>query len=147
MSKLSPHFDLNEFTFSQNAVRHDVDNTPSPEIVARLVKVAHGLELVRAYLGNRAVRISSGYRCDELNALVGGSKTSAHTQGWAVDFTVKELSPAEVVRKIAESTLQFDQLIEEFGQWVHMSFDPRNRRQVLRAVKRGGKTVYEKIGV
>lgn len=144
-SRLSPNFELEEFTFSQTAVRHDVDNTPPSEIVARLVKVAHGMELVRSYLGNRPVRISSGFRCDELNALVGGSKNSAHVQGWACDFTVKGLSTEEVVREIKLSSLQFDQVLEEFGQWVHISFDPRNRRQVLRVKKVGGKTVYEEF--
>ena len=142
MSKLSPNFSLNEFTFSQTAVRHGIDNTPSPEVAARLVKTAHGMELIRAYLGNRAIRISSGLRVLALNRKIGSKDTSQHVTGEAADFTVAGLTPREVVTKIAASTIAFDQLILEFDEWVHVSFNDNPRRQVLTAKKINGKTVY-----
>lgn len=144
MSKLSPNFSLNEFTFSQTAVRHNIDNTPPSDVLAQLVKTAHGMELIRAYLGNRSIRISSGYRSAVLNRKIGGAikPPSAHTRGEAADFTVAGLTPREVVTKIAASTIAFDQLILEFDEWVHVGFNDNPRRQVLTAKKINGKTVY-----
>ena len=145
MIKLSEHFTLEEFTFSQTAVRHAINNSPTSEILTRLRFVAAGLELVRSLLGGNAIRVSSGYRCRQLNKLVGGSPTSAHEEGWAVDFTCPGFgSPKEVARAIAESGIEFDQLIYE-GTWVHISFAPKKRREVLTAHFYGnGKVSYTK---
>lgn len=152
MSKLSPNFTLEEFTFSQTAVRHGVDNDPSPEIVAKLTKTAHRLELVRAFLGNRAVRVSSAFRSPECNALVGGSSNSSHCSGEAVDFTVAGMTPREVATKIAASSLEFDQLILEGvssakpdGAWVHIGYGDKNRQEILTMKPvPGKKPKYEK---
>lgn len=152
MSKLSPNFSLEEFTFSQTAVRHGVDNDPPPDIVAKLTSTAHSLELVRAFLGNRAIRVSSGYRSPECNALVGGSSTSSHCSGEAVDFTVAGLTPREVATKLAASSLEFDQLILEGvssakpdGAWVHIGYGSLKRREVLTMKPVSGKKPkYEK---
>lgn len=143
MSNLSPNFTLEEFTFSQTAVRYGVDNDPPAEIVARLVNVAHQMERVRSVCGNRPIRISSGFRCDELNALVGGSRNSAHREGWAVDFTVNGLTPKQVCEILAKSDIAFDQLIQE-GAWVHISFKPTLRREILTAHFKNGKATYTK---
>ena len=67
---------------------------------------------------------------------------SAHLQGCAIDFTAGEFGlPLEVCRAIADSNLEFDQLIME-GKWVHISFDERMRRQVLTARFAPGSTSY-----
>jgi hypothetical protein len=143
MSKLSENFTLEEFTFSQTAVRYGVDNDPPPDIVSNLVKVAHGMERVRVICGSRPVRISSGFRAPELNALVGGSKTSSHSSGEACDFTVAGLTPRQVADMIAGSGMQFDQLILEFDRWVHIGFGPQMRRQILTAKRSSnGITTY-----
>jgi putative chitinase len=82
--------------------------------------------------------VSSGYRGRALNRAVGGSRTSAHLSGHAVDFNCYGFGdPLAVCRAIAGSDLAFDQLIEE-GSWVHISFDPRMRRQVLTHRPDGG---------
>lgn len=135
MSKLSENFTLEEFTFSQTAVRYGVDNDPPPDIVSNLVTVAHGMERVRVICGSRPVRISSGYRSPELNALVGGSKTSSHCTGEACDFTVAGLTPRQTAEMISGSGMQFDQLILEFDRWVHIGFGYQMRRQILTAVR------------
>ena len=89
------------------------------------------MEEVRRLLGDRVISVSSGYRSRALNRAVGGSRTSAHLRGQAIDFNCFGFgAPLEVCRLIANSSLPFDQLIEE-GSWCHISFDPRLQRQVL----------------
>lgn len=131
--RLSQHFTLAELVHSETAVRKGIPNTPSPEIVDNLRTLAHSLEAVRAALRGAPMLISSGYRSPELNRLVGGSPSSAHCQGFAVDFIAPAFgTPKEICVEIASSELSFDQCICE-GTWVHLSVDPRMRRQVLTA--------------
>jgi zinc D-Ala-D-Ala carboxypeptidase len=127
---LSPHFTLEEMTFSQTASRYGIDNTPTPDALACLHDLAAALEEVRALFGNRAVIISSGYRCEALNEAVGGSSTSAHMLGMAADIVSPPPSPLDLCRLIEGSDIAFDQLIFEFD-WVHFAIGPQNRRQVL----------------
>jgi zinc D-Ala-D-Ala carboxypeptidase len=139
---LSGHFHLDEFTTSQTATRHSIDNTPSEKVVENLRMLAALLEQVRELLGGHSIRISSGYRCLSLNRHIGSSDSSAHVRGWAADFTCPSFgTPLAVAKKIAESNLKFDQLIYE-GTWIHISCDPKNRRQLLTARFTDGKTLY-----
>lgn len=132
MTQLSPHFTLEELTFSQTAARKGIDNDPPPNVEAILRMTAARMEAVRTVLGGKGISVSSGYRSPELNVAVGGSRTSAHTTGWAVDFTCPAFgSPLAVCKAIAASDLEFDQLIHEYGRWVHVGFGPRLRRQLL----------------
>ena len=109
----------------------EFDNTPPPEVVATLRATAQGMEDVRRLLGDRVISVTSGYRCRALNRAVGGSRTSAHLSGHAVDFNCYGFGdPLAVCRAIAQSDVALDQLIQE-GSWCHISFDPRLRRQVL----------------
>ena len=128
---LSAHFTLDEFTNSQTAARQGIDNTPSPDIVRTLQRTATGLELVRNLLG-APILISSGYRSPALNKAVGGAANSQHMTGEAVDFTCPGYgTPAQIVADISHSIIPFDQVIVEFGRWVHISFSDKNRRQSL----------------
>jgi hypothetical protein len=139
---LSEHFSLDEFTASQEATRHGINNKPSDKVVENLRMLAALLEQVRELLGGGAIRISSGYRCLALNRHIGSNDTSAHVRGWAADFTCPSFgSPIAVAKKIAESNLKFDQLIYE-GTWIHISCDPQNRRQLLTARFEHGHTYY-----
>jgi len=142
--QLSKNFKLNEFTTSQTATRKGIDNTPAAPIIERLRMLANTLEQVRTLLGDNSIRISSGYRCLALNRAIGSGDTSAHVLGYAVDFTCPKFgTPKEVAKKIAESPIKFDQLIYE-GTWIHLSVDPRNRREVLTATFKNGKASYSK---
>lgn len=142
--KFSEHFSLDELTASETALRKGIDNTPPPAVTERLRMLAATLEQVRSLLGNNSIRISSGYRCLELNRAIGSGDLSAHVLGYAVDFTCPKFgTPKEVANKIAESPIKFDQLIYE-GTWIHLSVDPRNRREVLTAHFGKGKTSYTK---
>jgi len=132
MTMLSPHFSLDEFIKSDTAERYKLDNTPTPEVQARLQRTAELMEGVRELMGGRSIHINSGYRGPEVNKAVGGVDSSAHTQGWAVDFLCPDFgSPYEVSCKIRDSGLLFDQLIHEYGRWTHLSFAPTMRRQAL----------------
>lgn len=130
--KISQYFTFDEFIDSQTAVRLGIDNHPySINIELAIINTASRLDVVRALLGS-PVLISSGYRSPELNKAIGGSPTSNHLTGEAVDFTCPLYgTPQDVFKRIRESSVQFDQLILEFGRWVHIGFGPKNRGQVL----------------
>lgn len=130
--KLTEHFTLEEFTFSQTAVRNGIDNTPSKEIIENLKITANGMEQVRSILG-AAINISSGYRCFNLNRIISKSSNSAHLDGYAADFICPAFgAPEQIVKKLKESGIKVDQCIME-GTWVHISFAPKMRNQFMRA--------------
>lgn len=132
MTQLSDHFSLEEMTFSQEAVRAGIDNAPPKELLGRLADTCQQAESVRALL-NVPMLISSGYRCAELNALVGGSPNSAHRYGYAMDFICPTVgTPLEICRRIQAAGVRLDQCIQE-GTWVHLSFAPTYRMQFLTA--------------
>jgi putative chitinase len=138
---LSKNFTLSELTASQFAERHGINNAPSEVVVKNLKETANQLEKVRALLGS-PIYISSGYRSPTLNRSIGGSSTSAHCLGFAVDFTSPSFgSPKDIVAKIMNSEIKYDQLIHE-GTWVHISFAPAMRRQTLIATFKNGKATY-----
>lgn len=120
---LSPHFLLAEFTASNTAAARGIDNTPPPEALANLRRLAEVLEQARAVLGG-AIAISSGYRSPALNKAVGGSATSAHMDGRAADFTCPSFGePVEVCRALVAAGIVVDQIISERSgarTWVHL---------------------------
>ena len=128
-TELSPHFTLEELTVTNTGL----NNAPDATALARLKAVAAKMEDVRTLLGGKPITINSAYRNPQVNAAVGGVSNSAHALGYAVDFTCAAFgSPYDVCKKIAASSIQFDQLIHERRAWVHISFDSsRNRRQLL----------------
>lgn len=133
--QLSEHFSLAEMIASQTAARRNIDNTPQPGVVDHLRTACAGLEKVRAALGHPLI-VSSGYRSPALNRAVGGVDSSAHCQGWAVDFICPAFgTPHQVAEKIMASGIKFDQCICEGGAngWVHISFAPAMRQQALTA--------------
>lgn len=132
MTRLSPHFSLEEFTASDTADRIGDSNTPPPAHLANLKVTAAGFEQARTILGGRAIVITSGYRNPRVNRAVGGVPNSDHALGFAGDFRVAGLTPLQAGRILAASDLDFDQLILESSRGIlHLSFHPRMRRQVL----------------
>ncbi len=131
--KLTDHFTLEELTHSQTAARLGLDNEPPPDVVDALTRTAHGLEMVRVLL-QAPILVSSGYRSPKVNRAVGGASNSQHILGEAADFTAPGFGdPTEIVRAIMRSTrpIPYDQLIVEFGRWVHISFSRSPRHQAL----------------
>lgn len=140
--KLSEHFTLEELTFSQTAVRNGINNNPSQAVRNNLRVLADNLEKIRTFLGH-PLRISSAFRCMELNRKIGGSVNSAHMDGLAADFTCEKFGkPIDVVKALFKSSIKVDQVIEE-GTWVHVSFDPKMRQQFLTATFMNGKPSYK----
>ena len=140
--KLSKNFWLNEFLVSQTATRFGIDMTPTDQIISNiqlLVRIC--LQPLRDELGS-AILITSGYRPLELNTRIGGSKTSQHIHGRAVDFHSNKYTPLEICEIAERMELPFDQLIHEFGRWVHLGIAPVNRGETLTAWKRKGRTIY-----
>lgn len=143
---LSDYFSLDELTISQEATRRGIDNTPAGDALLALTATAKKMDAVRRLLG-RPILPSSGYRCPELNTLIGSNSKSDHPKGLAVDFICPGFgSVQQVFDKIRLSGIGFDQLIFEFdGAWCHIGFGPRMRRQQLIAKHVNGKTVYEVV--
>lgn len=142
MTQLSPHFSLAELIRSDAAARLGDANRPTTAHLANLTRTAQGMERVRA-LFDAPITVTSGYRNPKVNAAVGGVPTSAHALGYAVDFHVAGKSDLEAAKVIRDSDLTFDQLIYEAGRCVHLSFDPRDRRQVLRQPGGPGSAVFQ----
>jgi len=137
---LSPHFTLEELTVSETAARKGLDNTPPDDALFNLRRLALFLEDVRTAIG-KPIRINSAYRSPEVNGSVGGKTTSQHCLGCAADIRVPGMTPNEVVKKLKDSKLQYDQLIREFDSWTHISIpntkDAKPRKMVLIIDKAG----------
>lgn len=147
-NQISDHFTWDEANRSLEAARKGVKNTIPDDIKPVIQRTASEMEKVREMLGGKSISVLSWYRSPLVNQMVGGASKSAHLKGFAVDFRCDGAGTVrEVARKIQSSAIMFDQVICEFpespgGGWVHISFDPRNRRQVLTARKVSGKTIY-----
>jgi zinc D-Ala-D-Ala carboxypeptidase len=155
MSKLSEHLDLSEVIRSESAKRKGISNMPTEQHIANFKILAENIfEPIRNHF-RVPIIISSGYRSKELNAAIGGSATSEHCTGEAIDIDM-DGTPNGVTNKMIfdfiKDNLNFNQLIYEFGDstnpdWVHVSYDStgKQRKQVLKATRVNGKTVYTNI--
>ncbi len=141
--KLSPNFTLEEMLESQTARRKGISEqfTPSPEVINSLRALCKNiLQPLRDAIGG-PIKVSSGYRTPRLNRAIGGARNSQHMVGEAADIQgLNGLTNKQLFNKIKQLNLPFDQLIWEFGNdqnpaWVHVSFGPRNRRQIIRVTK------------
>ena len=150
--KLSEHLDLSEVIRSESAKRKGISNMPTPEHIENFKLLAEKVfQPIREHF-RCPIHISSGYRSKELNQAVGGSLTSQHCQGEAIDIDM-DGTPNGVTNRMVfdyiKDNLEFDQLIYEFGDkenpdWVHVSYEStgKQRKQILRAVRTNGKTSY-----
>lgn len=130
--QLTPNFSVKELTVTNKPY----PNVPTEAEVENLRKLAvHILQPLRDAV-KKPVIVNSAFRSEKVNKAVGGTATSQHRFGQAADIRITGMSPLEVCKFIIAQGLPFDQLIEE-GTWTHVSFGPRNRRQVL--TMRGGK--------
>lgn len=118
--QLSPHLTWAEFTATQHREFLEQQEHPPAEIIANALRfAAEVFEPARQVLGV-PIRLNSGYRCPALNAAIGGSPTSAHKNGLAADCCPLGLDLVAAYRRLAESKVPFDQLIFEFGRWIHL---------------------------
>ena len=127
---LSPHFTLQEFLASDTATAQGIDNTPDDQSCQNLSRVAQVMEQVRILLGSCPITITSGYRCPALNAAINGAENSAHLSGLAADFVCAGYTVTGVYDLLIPYIPVFgiDQLIWEYGNWVHLGLSPYDPR-------------------
>jgi zinc D-Ala-D-Ala carboxypeptidase len=146
MTKLSKNLTYAEAIASQTATRHGIKNIPTQNVLKRMVLVANNVfQPIRDHF-NTPIRVSSFFRNKKVNQLVGGSLSSQHVSGEAIDLQgTNGLTNAEIFEYI-KNNLDFDQLINEYPNskgepaWVHVSFREQkrggNRKQILTIGKR-----------
>jgi hypothetical protein len=150
---LSKNLTLSEVTKSRTAINLGINNEPNAEQLENLKTIANEVfQKIRDHF-DVPIKISSGFRSEALNKKVGGSKTSDHMKGCALDIDMDGSTFAAYVANweifnYIRKNLEFRQLIWEFGDannpdWVHVSYvKGDNKKEVLRAIKKGKKTVY-----
>lgn len=133
------NFKMSELIHSDTAVARNINNMPDiNSLDCMLDLIAHCLQPIRDKIGKPMI-ISSGFRNAQVNKLVGGAvdvhgnPTSQHCKGQAADFTIKGMSVPAIIEFIKKSGIEYDQLINEYNKWVHISYvKGRNRKQVLK---------------
>ena len=150
---ISKHISDKEGVYSITATRRGLDNTPTETHLNNMKELAEQVfEPLREWVGG-PIRINSFYRGEELNRAIGGSSSSQHCKGQAMDIddTRCNKTNAEMYAWIKDN-LNFDQMIWEFGDdknpnWVHVSYvnEVDNRNRCLLAYKENGKTKYKVI--
>jgi hypothetical protein len=150
--QITQHLSLAEVTRSETAKRKGISNMPTPEHLENFKNLGINIfEPLRRHF-DKPIHISSGYRSKALNTAIGGSLTSQHCSGEAIDIDMDGSADGITNKQVFDyikQHLNFDQLIWEFGtkdnpDWVHVSYKTKGsqRKQVLKAVKQGGKTSY-----
>ena len=150
MSNISKNITYKEAIHSNTAKRLGIDNEPSHEQIANMMTIATMIfQPLRSWVGG-PIKITSFFRSPKLNKAIGGSKTSQHCSGQAMDIddTYGHASNAAMFDWI-KANLDYDQMIWEFGtdqnpDWVHVSYvhPDENRNRCLKAYREGGKTKY-----
>jgi len=148
--QLSKNLSLSEVTRSETAKRRGISNMPTPEHIENFKLLAEKVfQPIREHFGV-PIHISSGYRSKALNTAVGGSLSSQHCSGKAIDIDMDGTSVTNAqIFNFIKDNLEFDQMIWEFGtdtnpDWVHVSYEStgKQRKQILKAKRVGGKTTY-----
>lgn len=129
------HFTLGELCASSTADAHGIKNTPPLQESGNLKALAEQvLDPLREWYG-KPVYVNSGYRCPQLNRLVGGVPGSQHLKGEAADITAGSKEENRKLFEYIKGHLEFDQLIDEKDfAWVHVSYkrSGENRKQTLK---------------
>jgi hypothetical protein len=153
MEKISNHITFRESINSYTAKRKGIENIPNEYEITNMYILAHKVfEPLRKWVGG-PIKINSFFRSEELNKVIGGSSTSQHCQGRAMDIddVYGYKTNAEMFNYIKDN-LDFDQLIWELGtddnpDWIHVSYCSvdENRKRCLKAYRENGKTKYKII--
>ena len=142
ITPLTLHFSLEELTTTDH---RQFDNTPNPDELANLNRLAKFLEQVKTVLGGKPVMINSAFRSAQVNAAVGSKDTSQHRSGCAADIRVPGMTPDEVVKAVMAAGLGYDQIIREMDRWTHISIpnNPEDKpRQQALIIDRSGTRPY-----
>jgi len=132
---ISKHLSLKEVVRSNTAIKKGIDNNPTKEHLNNLIRLADNVfEPLREYI-NKPINVSSGYRSEALNKLIGGASGSQHSKGEALDLDNGKLLN-KIMFEYIKDNLEFDQLINEQNySWIHVSYrEGKNRKQVLKMI-------------
>ena len=127
------NFKISELIHSDTAIRNNINNMPDINSLDNMLElIYYVLQPLRNKIGKPMI-ISSGYRNSTVNKLVGGAKNSQHQNGQAVDFTIKGMSVTQIIEFIKKSGIEYDQCINEYDKWCHISFNKgHNRKQCFK---------------
>lgn len=137
MKKISKHISYKEAVRSDYAKKHKIENEPNDEQLENMKLIAKEVfEPLRKWVGG-PIKVNSFFRSEDLNTGIGGSKTSSHLKGQAIDLTTMGLKTNKQLFDYIKDNLEYDQLIWEYGRvnpkWIHVSFNPvKNRKQAFR---------------
>lgn len=127
------NFKMSELIYSETAIKNNVNNMPDINSLDNLLNLIYYCLQPARELLNAPMTITSGFRNPLVNRLVGGVNSSQHLYGQAADFIIKGMTPNQIISIIKTSKIEFDQLINEYDKWVHISYNKRkNRREVLK---------------
>lgn len=156
--KLSEHFSLSELCYSETATSKGINNYPSVSLLPNAYWLCENLEKVRSLLGDKPIKINSGFRSKETHLAIywrnpaKAPKTSAHLSFLAADINPISVSLDVAFDLIQHSDIPYDQLIIETNgsgsKWIHIGFRPKGevpRREVLRGTGDAGHTKYERM--
>lgn len=122
------NFSISELIQSDTAIKNRINNMPDINSLDNLLNlIYYCLQPIRNRL-ERPMVITSGYRNSEVNKLVGGAYNSQHITGQAADFIIRGMTPKQIIEVIQKMGIEYDQLINEHDQWVHISFNKGNNR-------------------
>ena len=126
------NFKISEFIYSNVANKNGINNMPDLNSLDNILNlIIYCLQPLRNKI-KKPIIITSGYRCIKLNNILGGKKNSQHLIGCAADFVVFDLKPSQIIEIIKNTSIEFDQIINEYDKWVHISFvKNKNRKQIL----------------
>jgi len=147
--KIGKYLELADLIKSESAKRLGITNMPTQEHINNLIQLVENIyDPIRDHFKVN-IHISSGYRSQALNAAIGGATSSQHSRGMAIDIDMDGTNIKNSAIFDYAKTLSFDQLIWEFGtkenpDWVHISYSPLHRKEILYAKKEYGKTIYNK---
>jgi zinc D-Ala-D-Ala carboxypeptidase len=146
---LSPHFTLEEMTYSDTAIRRNIDNVPSETEITKLTDLCNDvLEPLRTRLSIKfarpiAIKINSGYRNPKLNLAIGGVANSQHCKGEAIDTIATGIDVQGYFNYIKElvkdNIIECDQVINEYRSWIHISYRKGNNRKQFLKIEHNGK--------
>ena len=136
MNDISDHITYNEATQSPTAIRFGIENTPTEnQLFAMRIVASVCFEPLRKWYG-KPIKINSFFRCTLLNQKVGGSSTSQHCKGEAIDISAGSKAENKKLFDWCKANLVFDQLINEYDYtWIHISFSQGQNRNMVLAIK------------
>jgi hypothetical protein len=149
---LTDHFTLEDLSHSDVAIRHGWDNIPSPEQVESLRRVAQYLEQVRAHARavfspHSVIIVTSGYRSPQVNEAVGSKPTSYHLKGLAADIRCPGVETLTLALMIHDRLTGYDQLINEYGSWVHVGLPEVGSAPRHQSLTIGGRPATTRTGL